>query len=151
MDRQDPALLTTRVRQVLPGGRLRLDSAAGVEIGTELVITDDLGGATSVKVSTIDRQNDFLITLEATTPLPGIVVPTNAVTTREYRFTVELLRQRDQSNPARNTIAIDREGFANLSLDRRHSRYFETVIGCTWNMTIPTSALDDRGLATAAR
>jgi phage tail sheath protein FI len=147
MERQDPPLLTTRVRQVLPGGRLRLDSAAGVEVGTELLVTDGTGTVSPLKVLDIDRQNDSLITLEAVTPLPGAVVPTNPVTSREYRFVVELLRQPDASNPARNTIAIDREVFAGLSLDRRHSRYFERVIGTTWNMTTPTTTMDDRNAA----
>ena len=147
MERQDPPLLTTRVRQVLPGGRLRLDSAAGVEIGTELLVTDGTGTVTPLKVLDIDRQNDSLLTLEASTPLPGAVVPTDAVTSREYRFVVELLRQPDPSNPARNTIAIDREVFSGLSLDRRHSRYFETVIGTTWTMTTPATTHDDRNRA----
>jgi len=145
MERQDPPLLTTRVRQVLLGGRLRLDSAAGVEMGTELIIGDGAGTFAPVKVADIDRQNDYLITLEATPALPGWVVPTMPVTTREYRFVVELLRQRDPSNPARNTIAIDREAFANLALDRRHSRYLERVIGNTWNMTSAATTADDRG------
>lgn len=145
MERQDPPLLSTLVRQTLPGGRLRLNSAAGVEIGTELVLVDGGGTATSVKVANIDRQNDFLITLEATTPLPGGIVAGNAVTTREYRLQLELLRQADPSNPARDTAAIDREAFPALSLDRRHSRYFETVIGCTWALTTPTTIADDRG------
>jgi len=147
MERQDPPLLSTQVRQTLPGGRLRLNSAAGVEIGTELVLVDGGGTVTSVKVANIDRQNDFLITLEATTPLPGGLVAGDAVTTREYRLQLELLRQPDPSNPARDTAAIDREIFSGLSLDRRHSRYFETIIGCTWNMTTPTTVLDDRNHA----
>jgi len=145
MEPQDPPLLTTRVRQVLLGGHLRLDSAAGVETGTELVIGDGAGTFAPVKVAAIDRQNDDLITLEAVPALPIWVAPTNPVTTREYRFVVELLRQRDPSNPARNTVAIDREVFANLALDRRHSRYFERVIGTTWVMTSSATTADDRG------
>jgi phage tail sheath protein FI len=145
MERQDPPLLTTTVRQKLPGGRLKLASAAGVETGTELVIDDGAGNVVSVKVASIDLQNDYLITLEAAPPLPGWVAALNLVTTREYRFVVELLRQPDPSNPARNSIAIDREAFANLSLDRRHSRYFERIIGCTWNTTSSATTADDRG------
>jgi hypothetical protein len=144
MERQDTPILTTQVREVLAGGRLRLRSAAGVETGTELVITDGTLTTTSVKVASIDRLNDYLITLEATTPLPGAVVAGNPVSSREYRFVVELLRQRDPANPTRDEIAIDREVFANLSLDRRHSRYFERVIGCTWDMTTSSTTTDDR-------
>jgi len=147
MEQQPTPLLTTHVRQVLPGGTLRLDSAAGVETGTELLLTDATATTTAVKVQSIDRQNDSLITLEPTTPLPGAIVAGNVAQTREYRFVVELLRQPDPSNPARNTIAIDREVFSNLSLDNRHSRYFETIIGTTWDMTSMTTTTDDRGRA----
>jgi phage tail sheath protein FI len=38
---------------------------------------------------------------------------------------------------------IDREVFANLSLDFRHSRYFQRVMGCTWDMTNATVTVDD--------
>ena len=145
MEEQDPSMLTTRVRQVLAGGRLRLDSASGVEVGTELLVTDGTNTVTPLKVAAIDRQNDSLITLEAATPLPGAAAAGNRVRSREYRFVVELLRQRDPSNPARDVMAIDREVFASLSLDRRHSRYFETVIGCTWNMASTATLADDRG------
>jgi phage tail sheath protein FI len=145
MEQQASPLLTTRVRQLLPGGKLRLDSASGIETGTELSLTDGSSTVTPLKVLSIDRQNDSLITLEATTPLPGLAAVGDWVRSREYRFVVELLRQPDPSNPARDTIAIDREVFANLSLDRRHSRYFETVIGCTWNMSSAATITDDRG------
>lgn len=145
MEPQDNALLNTRVRQVLPGGRLRLDSAAGVETGTELLVTDSSATVTALKVLSIDRGDDYLITLEAATPLPGLVVPGDAVRSREYRFLVELLRQPDPSNPARDNLAIDREVFGALSLDPRHTRYFQRVIGCTWNMGVAATTLDDMG------
>ncbi|MCK0509727.1 phage tail sheath C-terminal domain-containing protein [Aromatoleum buckelii] len=142
---QDAPLLTTRVRQVLPGNRLRLNSAAGVETGSELLVTDSTNTTTPLKVLSIDRQNDFLITLEASTPLPGIVVAGDAVRSREYRLVVELLRQPDAAYPARDTTAIDREVFAGLSLDPRHSRYFQRVVGTTWNMTTTATTFDDAG------
>ncbi len=145
METQDMPLLSTHVRSVLPGDRLRLDSAAGVETGTELLITDSTNTTTAVKVQSIDPQDDFLIVLEPATPLPGIVGSGDAVTTREYRLVVELLRQPDPANPARNNLAIDREVFAGLSLDPRHSRYFEQVIGSTWNMAVNTTTHDDIG------
>ncbi|HEX6323551.1 MAG TPA: phage tail sheath C-terminal domain-containing protein, partial [Vicinamibacterales bacterium] len=145
METQAPPILRTRVRQVLAGGQLRLDSASGVEVGTELMLTDGTSTVTPLKVAVLDRQNDSLITLEAATPLPAAAAVGNRVESREYRFVVELLRQRDPSNPARDVMAIDREVFANLSLDRRHSRYFETVIGCTWNLNSPATLADDRG------
>ncbi len=143
MEPEGAPLLNTRIQQVLPGNRLRLDSAAGVETGTELLVTDVTKATTAVKVFSINRQDNFLITLEATTLLPGIVVKGDTVRSREYRFVIELLRQLDASNPARNNIAIDREVFAGLSLDPRHSRYFQRVIGATWNMTNTATTLDD--------
>jgi hypothetical protein len=142
---QPQPLLTTAVRQKVSNTSLRLSSASGVESGTELVITDAGNVETAVKVQAIDRQNDYLITLEATTPLAAAIGVGNAVRSREYRFVVELLRQPDPANPLRNNTAIDREVFAALSLDPRHSRYFERVIGATWDMTNPAVTVDDAG------
>src|SRR5262249_28848409 len=89
--------------------------------------------------------NDYLITLETTTSLPNTVIAGCSVRSREYRFTVELLRQPDPANPSRNTTAIDREVFQALSLDPRHSRYFESVIGAVWDNVTPGVATDDLG------
>jgi uncharacterized protein len=140
-------LLTTRVRQKVSNTSLRLNSAAGVESGTELVITDAGNVEHAVKVQAIDRQNDYLITLETTTPLAAAIAVSDVVRSREYRFVVELLRQPDPTNPLRNNTAIDREVFTGLSLDPRHSRYFERVIGSTWDMTNPAVTVDDAGRA----
>jgi uncharacterized protein len=149
MERQDPPtqtpLLTTTVRQVLPGNRLRLQSAAGVETGTEIELTDAANAVFAVKVAEIDRQNDFLLTLEATTPLPASVAVGDAVRSVEHRLVVELLRQPDPANPARNGVAIDREVFAALSLDFRHSRYIQRIVGTTWPLAAIGAAFDDAG------
>lgn len=144
-------LLTTRVRQKVSNTSLRLNSAAGVESGTELVITDAGNVDHAVKVQAIDRQNDYLITLETTTPLPAAIAVGDVVRSREYRFVIELLRQPDPANPLRNNTAIDREVFTGLSLDPRHSRYFERVIGATWDMTNPAVTVDDSGRALRRR
>jgi len=145
MEIQPDVLLTTRVRQIVGATSLRLNSATGVETGTELIVTDATNTNSSVKVLNIDRQNDYLITLEATTPLPGALAPGDRVRSREYRFVVELLRQADPATPSRNNQAIDREVFTNLSLDPRHSRYFQSVIGATWAMNNPAITIDDMG------
>jgi len=110
METHAEPLLTTTVRQPVSATSLRLRSVAGVEAGSELVITDAANVETTVKVASIDLQNDALITLEATTPVVGLA-PNDRVHSREYRFVVELLRQPDPANPARNNLAIDREGF----------------------------------------
>lgn len=106
-------------------------------------MSDATNTDTPVKVQSIDRQNDYLITLEASTSLPGLVTTGDKVRSREYRFVVELLRQQDPGNPSRNNQVVDREVFVNLSLDFRHSRYFQSVIGCTWDMANPTVTVDD--------
>ena len=149
MEAQDPPyatpLVATTVRGTLPGNRLRLQSSAGVEAGTELIVTDAGSTAYHLKVAAIDRQNDYLITLETSTPLPASVAVGNAVRSLEYRFVVELLRQPDPANPSRNNSPIDREVFAQLSLDARHSRYFQRVIGATWAMASVNTTDDDSG------
>jgi phage tail sheath protein FI len=141
MEEQPDPLLRSTIRQPVNATSFRLRSTAGLEVGTELVITSGLG-ETSVKVASVDLQNDALITLDATTPAPGAGIG-DSVRTREYRFVVELRRQTDPTNPARGTSAIDREVFSYLSLDPRHSRYFQTVIGTTWAMGTPGTTDDD--------
>jgi phage tail sheath protein FI len=141
MEVQSVSLLTTQIAERLSATELRLASAAGVETGTELWVTDAALNRTGHKVAHIDRQNRFLITLEASTPLLGARAG-NVVVSREYRFVVELLRQADASNPARNNQVIDREVFNSLSLDPRHSRYFQRVIGCTWDLANPAAEND---------
>jgi len=139
---RDQPLLTTTIRQVLPGGDIYLTSNANVEVGSELVVTDATTAVTTFRVQAIDRQNNFRITPSPI--LPIAVAAGDAVRSREFRFVVELLRQPDAANPSRNTMVIDREVFANLSLDNRHSRYFETVIGATWPYLNPAATDDDR-------
>jgi len=118
----------------------RLSSIAGVEVGTELVVTTGAGD-TSVKVVGVTPDNG-LVTLDTTTPVVGVGV-NDVVRTREYRFVVELGHQADPTNPARSASAIDREVFSRLSLDPRHSRYFQTVVGTTWAMGTPGTTDDD--------
>lgn len=142
MEPQEVPLLSTRVRQVLLGGRLRLDSAAGIEAGTEFEF--GVPAPNRAKVRAIDRDDDSLIELDGGAMPAGVAVGT-MMRSHEHRFVVELLRQPDPANPSRNNSAIDREVFAALSLDPRHSRYFQTVIGATWNMASSATTTDDSG------
>ena len=64
------------------------------------------------------------------------------VRSRELRLTVYLLRQTDPATPTRNASVLDVEVFRNLSLDPRHSRYLQNVIGTTFSST-PGTAVDD--------
>ena len=119
---------------------LRLNVRRGVEDGhrARSSPTPACNVDTRVKVLAIDRQNDFLITLEPTTPLPG------AARAGRPRALARVSRRRRAScaspirrTHSRNDQVIDREVFANLSLDPRHSRYLQSVIGATWVMNNP--------------
>src|SRR5439155_549554 len=45
------------------------------------------------------------------------------------RISVRLLHQVDPANPTRNELVIDTEVFPYLSMDMRHSRYFQNIVG----------------------
>jgi phage tail sheath protein FI len=117
--------------------RIRLASAAGVEPGTILELLDAAGTVlTTVKVLAIERATAEA-TLDATagllTPpqIGTINLAPGAVTarSREFRLIVRLLAQPDPTTPGSAEEVLDRTDFRNLSMDPRHSRYVETVIG----------------------
>ncbi len=119
---------------------IRLSSPTGVEAGSvlELLGSDDGDAVVGplLKVEAINRTNNR-ITLA--TPLNGaqmnaFVAATGAgkklrVRSREFRLSVLVMRRPDPALPSRDDTIVDREMFANLSMDPRHSRYFVTVIG----------------------
>jgi len=119
---------------------IRLDSAAGVEPGTILSLADGTGTPIDVpfKVIGVDRQNGYLITLA--TALPAAAGLGSAIVSMEFAIGVYILRQPDPTQPSRNNRVIDFESFRHLSLDPRHSRYLQRVIGTTWT---PGAANDD--------
>jgi phage tail sheath protein FI len=143
---QDPPLLMTMIRQRVDATHIRLTASNGVEPGTELRVTDVTSAETLLKVRSIDRQDDYLITLESSTPLPAASAVNDPVRSHEYKLNVMLLRQPDPANPARNETPIDRESFQYLTLDHRHSRYFERIIGATWQHQIIGVTDDDAGM-----
>lgn len=131
---QDPPLLRTNIRAIVDSTHIRLDSVSGVETGTILQRIDANGQPIDVafKVVSIDRQQDYLLTLAA----PGVPVGSSVgdrVRSLEFQLNVILLRQPDPSVPTRSETVLDSESFPNLSMDPRHSRYIEKVIGTTWN------------------
>jgi phage tail sheath protein FI len=136
---QRPALVNTHIRLgangIVDGTHIRLDSANGVEVGTVLQRVDANGnlipGDTPFKVIAIDRQNDYLLTLDVS--LPGAAARGDAVISLEFQIDVYLLRQPDPAVPTRDQNVLDLESFRNLSLDPRHSRYVHKVIGTTWS------------------
>jgi hypothetical protein len=139
----DPALVKTKIRAILDGTHLRLDSPNGVEPGTILCRVDAAGTVLeSVKVQSINRQNDFLITLDAAVPLSGGAAVGDAVRSQEFQLDVFLMRQPDPAVPTRAEAVLTGESFSYLSFDPRHSRYVHKVIGTTW---APGALVDDDG------
>jgi phage tail sheath protein FI len=108
---------------------IRLDSPAGVEAGTILEFVDAAGSVVGdpVKVQGINRANNQ-ITLDGAGLGPGQVVGLG-VRSREFSLTVRLQRQPDSLMPSRNDTVLDSETFRYLSMDPRHSRYVQTVLG----------------------
>jgi phage tail sheath protein FI len=119
----------------IAANRVQLSTLAGVEPGSVLELLQPDGSRIGglLKVTALHR-NDGSATLSANldanqlaaVTAPGARVP---VRSREFRLTV-LLRQRDDpAVPTRSEQIMDTEVFRNLSMDPRHSRYVETVIG----------------------
>ncbi|MCC7052812.1 MAG: phage tail sheath subtilisin-like domain-containing protein [Gemmatimonadaceae bacterium] len=119
---------------------IRLSSPTGVEPGTVLELIAPAGDDTVIggllKVAAINRSNNR-ITLAAPLSAAQNTAYTNAlglgqqlrVRSREFRLSVLLMRRPDPMVPSRDDSAVDREVFANLSMDPRHSRYFLSLIG----------------------
>jgi phage tail sheath protein FI len=139
---ESPGLVSRAgLRQVLFADQIRLTSTAGVESGTVLELLDPLNDDAvldpPIKVVTIDRASNNLIRLAANLNAAQLNAHANAqlagtalgVRSREFKLTVRLLHQPDPARPQRNDIEIDREEFLHLSMDPRHSRYFQRIIG----------------------
>lgn len=146
--RESTPLVRSRIRADATGiqdpTHIRLDSAAGVEIGTVLSLTDAQGQAISTpfKVIAIDRQNGYLLTLDAATLLPAAAALGSLIVSIEFSLSAYLLRQPDPAQPSRDSQVFDVETFRHLSLDDRHSRYVQRVIGTTFAIG---AAADDDG------
>ena len=120
-----------------PPTQIRLASAAGVESGTILELLDSNGVVVEppLKVDFVDRTANYMINLAA----PGLQPPHLAaiaaslkplpVRSREFLVTVRLLHQPDVARPQRNEVVIGTEVFRSLSMDPRHSRYIQKIIG----------------------
>lgn len=127
----------TTLRERVDATHIRLTSSVGIEPGTvlELSRTDGTPTDALLKVVSIDRQDNDKITLAAALTAQQQAQITAAgnrflkVRSREFRLTVELLHQRDAARPRRNDVVIASEVFTNLSMDPRHSRYVQNVIG----------------------
>jgi phage tail sheath protein FI len=144
--RETTPLVRSRIRLgdgIQDPTHIRLDSAVGVESGTALSLADAQGAPidTPFKVIGIDRQNGYLLTLNAA--LPAAAAMGASIVSIEFAMAVYLLRQPDPAQPSRNNRVLDLEMFRHLSLDPRHSRYVHRVIGTTWTPGAPGDADDD--------
>ena len=122
----------TTVSSVIDAKHIRLASAAGVEEGTILEVFNPAGGATVgdlLKVTEVNRGANFTITLDGVGISAAQSAPGLAVRSREFRLSVYLFRQPDPAMPVRNETILDSEVFRYLSMDPRHSRYVQDIIG----------------------
>src|SRR5207249_3081533 len=69
----------------------------------------------------------------------NVIPPTVIAVSREFSLTVRLLAPPDPSVPGSGEAVIDREVFRNLSLDPRHSRYVQTIVGDTAGLPLRLS------------
>ena len=122
----------TTVSSVIDANHIRLASAAGVEAGTILEVFNPADGATVgdlLKVTDVNRAANFTITLDGAGISVAQSAPGLAVRSREFRLSVYLFRQPDPAMPSRNETILDSEVFRYLSMDPRHSRYVQDIIG----------------------
>jgi hypothetical protein len=142
-DEESGLVSRTTIRSIIDATHIRLASNAGVESGTVLEVTDPLDEdavvGEPVKVTLVDTSSG-VITLGGTglsAAQQSVEVAAAAagrhagIHSRELRITVYLLRTPDPAMPSRNGAVIDSEDFRHLSMDPRHSRYLETIIGAT--------------------
>jgi hypothetical protein len=135
---EDPGLVSrTPIITAISPNRIRLASAAGVERGTVLEIVDATGAIlTTVKVLAIERATaeatlDAAVGVLAGAQIAAInLVPSSfTARSREFRMVVRLLAQPDSTLPGSGEEVLDRTDFRSLSMDPRHSRYVQTVLG----------------------
>jgi hypothetical protein len=119
--------------------QLKLATLTGVQPGSYLEMSFPDGTpvdpATPLKVAAVNLSTTSITLDAAVSALQsgaiGTATPAAPITlrSREFSIGVYLYRHPDPAVPSRNTQIIQSELFHNLSMDPRHSRYFETVIG----------------------
>lgn len=121
----------TTIANITNPTHILLASAAGVEAGTILELVDPNNAVVGepVKVVSVDRATNYTIVLQGTGLSGPQQAPGLTVRSREFRLTIQLLRQLDPALPSRNGTILTTEVFRYLSMDPRHSRYVQTIIG----------------------
>ncbi|MGR9099228.1 MAG: phage tail sheath family protein [Gammaproteobacteria bacterium] len=135
-------------------GTLRVDSLSGIEPGTLLELHHPDSGALGLpplKVGSVNRSANNLVTLDSGTLTAAhanafqnavLAAVSLRALSREFRLAVYLKRKPDPAVPSRNDGLLDSEFFVHLSMDPRHSRYVERIVGTTWEAG---DDLDDNG------
>lgn len=141
-DPESPLLTSQIIEQVDPEN-FRMQSSAGLEVGSALEALDANGAGTGtfVKVIDVDAQQNFLI--RSADPLPAGVGVGTRMRTREFDLLVAVFAPADPARPYRANTVIAEETFAQLSMDPRHSRYVHKVIGTTWTSGQPEDEDDN--------
>lgn len=129
----EPAGLVSRttIASITNPTHIRLASAAGVEAGTILELVDSLNNVVGkpLKVVSINRAANYTMILQGTGLSAAQQAPGLTVRSREFRLTLQLLRQPDPAQPSRNSTILTTEVFRYLSMDSRHSHYVQTILG----------------------
>jgi uncharacterized protein len=123
---------------------VQVASLTGVEAGTILELQQADGTAVAnaplLKVRAVDRSTRLVLLdtpglqpvhIAAVTAGLGAGQPAR-VRSLEFSLSVLLLQRPDPAVPSRNETVIDQEVFRQLSMDMRHSRYIERVVGVTF-------------------
>ncbi|MGE5097191.1 MAG: phage tail sheath C-terminal domain-containing protein [Betaproteobacteria bacterium] len=135
----------TRFQSVTNATRAHLASLSGIEPGTvlELRQADGTVLGNPVKVASVDR-GSAQVTFDAANPLSPAqmgAAPTLSLRSREFRLSVYWYARPDPSAPTRAEPLAPVEVFRNLSMDVRHSRYYQAIIG---DIDGPTRLADHR-------
>jgi hypothetical protein len=93
------------------------------------VVMDGTVVGDRLKVTEVNRAANFTITLDGSGISAAQSAPGLAMRSREFRLTVYLFRQPDPALPSRNETILDTEVFRSLSMDPRHSRYVQDIVG----------------------
>jgi len=132
-DEDSGLVSSTRFLSVTNATRARLASLAGMEPGTvlEFVQADGSVLGSPVKVATVNRGSGE-VTFDAANSLSAAqmgAAPNLTIRSREFRLSVFYYKVPDPSAPTRTEPVLPAEVFRNLSMDVRHSHYFQAVIG----------------------
>jgi phage tail sheath protein FI len=131
-DEEIGLLAGTTLDVVVSARQIRLASYAGIQAGTVLELQDATTGAAVdglIKVVDVNRADGTIslaADLTAAQQTAGL-----RVHSREFSLTVRLYRRPDPAVPTRGETVTDEETFRYLSMDPRHSRYVQTIVGAT--------------------